>query len=63
MNALVEKIKLPPNQITPLNDYNPELLDLYRQLGHEIVLKQKESNWGDAIIKESFRRFLFCVTH
>lgn len=27
-------------------------MDLYWELGHEIVLKQNESNWGDSIIDQ-----------
>jgi predicted nuclease of restriction endonuclease-like (RecB) superfamily len=46
------KKKIKTSQIKAAIRVNTELLDLYWQLGGEITEKQKESNWGDAIIEE-----------
>ncbi len=46
------KKRIQSSQIKAAIKVNSELLDLYWQLGQEIILKQKESNWGDAIIDQ-----------
>jgi len=50
----LEKLKerIQSSQIKAAIKVNSELLELYWQLGEEITLKQKESNWGDAIIEQ-----------
>ncbi len=46
------KNRIQVSQIKAAIRVNSELLDLYWQLGQEIIFKQKESNWGDAIIDQ-----------
>ncbi len=46
------KNRIQASQIKAAIKVNSELLDLYWQLGQEIILKQKEGNWGDAIIDQ-----------
>ncbi|MDQ6813802.1 MAG: PDDEXK nuclease domain-containing protein [Bacteroidota bacterium] len=50
LEALKKKIQ--SSQIKAAIKVNTELLNLYWQLGEEIIAKQKESNWGDAIIDQ-----------
>src|SRR5215210_5425473 len=46
------KNRIQASQIKAAIRVNNELLDLYWQLGEEITAKQKESNWGDAMIEQ-----------
>ncbi len=50
LEALKKRIQA--SQIKAAIKVNSELLNLYWQLGHEIILKQKEANWGDSIIDQ-----------
>jgi predicted nuclease of restriction endonuclease-like (RecB) superfamily len=46
------KKKISASQIKAAIKVNSELLNLYWQLGLEIISKQKESSWGDAIMEQ-----------
>ncbi len=46
------KKRIHASQIKAAIKVNSELLNLYWQLGQEIILKQNEANWGDAIIDQ-----------
>jgi predicted nuclease of restriction endonuclease-like (RecB) superfamily len=46
------KTRIQASQIKAAIKVNTELLLLYWQLGEEIILKQKESDWGDAVINQ-----------
>ena len=46
------KKRIQSSQIKAAIKVNSELLELYWQLGEEIITKQKESNWGEAIIEQ-----------
>ncbi len=46
------KKRIQATQIKATLKVNSELLDLYWELGQEIIAKQKVSNWGDAIIDQ-----------
>jgi predicted nuclease of restriction endonuclease-like (RecB) superfamily len=50
LEALKKRIQT--SQIKAAIRVNSELLELYWQLGEEIISKQKESTWGDAIIEQ-----------
>src|SRR3954452_12200600 len=50
LEALKKRIQTA--QIKAAIKVNSELLELYWQLGEEIISKQKESTWGDAIIEQ-----------
>lgn len=46
------KKRIQASQIKAAIKVNTELLLLYWHLGEEIILKQKESDWGDAVINQ-----------
>jgi predicted nuclease of restriction endonuclease-like (RecB) superfamily len=46
------KKRIQSSQIKAAIKVNSELMELYWQLGEEIISKQKESNWGEAIIEQ-----------
>lgn len=46
------KKRIQTSQIKAAIKVNSELLGLYWQLGEEIISKQKESTWGEAIIEQ-----------
>lgn len=46
------KKRIQTSQIKAAIKVNSELLELYWQLGEEIIAKQKESTWGEAIIEQ-----------
>jgi uncharacterized Zn finger protein len=46
------KTRIQGSQIKAAIKVTAELLLLYWQLGEEIILKQKESEWGDAVINQ-----------
>ncbi|MFT3980625.1 MAG: PDDEXK nuclease domain-containing protein [Ferruginibacter sp.] len=46
------KTKINSSQIKAITKVNIELLTLYWEIGKEIVVKLKQSNWGDALIEQ-----------
>ncbi len=46
------KNRIQASRIKAAIKVNSALVDLYWQLGQEIILEQKEGNWGDAIIDQ-----------
>lgn len=46
------KKRIQSSEIKAAVGVNSELLELYWQVGKEMLSKQKESNWGDAIIEQ-----------